>query len=127
LRGFGISDVPGFIQEEVTRLDTIDRARQKYNTLYQYYINRSPTPTITPFVPPREITYRSPIAEEYYLGCGLYRIPMCGAIFRYRNYVAEFTFHTEAVEEGQVVGIKISQIEPILRAMDSQASVVLGR
>jgi hypothetical protein len=50
-------------------------------------------------------------------------VSACRALFRYRNFVIEFYMDIDA---GQGDGLKMTEVEPILRAMDARASEVLG-
>jgi hypothetical protein len=85
----------------------------------------------TAFAPPPEIEYRSPIADEQYLGCGVDVVPACRAGLRYGSYFIYFYFDlntryytyyldddsikAEMLHEG---GLSFAQVEAILRAMD---------
>ncbi|MCL4871886.1 MAG: hypothetical protein KJ063_23250 [Anaerolineae bacterium] len=81
---------------------------------------RSP---FSPFQPPPEISYRSPIADEQYLGCGVDVVPGCRAGLRYGQYFIYFYFD---IDGGKGDGLQIEEVEPILRAMDERASLLLG-
>jgi hypothetical protein len=85
----------------------------------------------TSLSPPVEITYRSPIADEQYLRCGVAKVPACWAGLRYKNYFVYFYFSLESRldldgNKIEAHGLKIEEVEPILRAMDERASELLG-
>jgi hypothetical protein len=128
-RTFGRLAIPGSAIQQVYRLDSIEAARAKFQRVREVDF-RSRQPPNLQFAPPAEITYRSPIADEYYFGCGVDRVPACKAIFRYGNYYIEFYFNLDEYRgygldyEGD--GLKLEQVEPILRAMDERAAAVLG-
>lgn len=132
-RAFIIAGVPGHVSQEITRFDSVEAAHAEFQAIRDKAFKRSTIPSQQPstdFLPPPEITYRSVIANEYYLGCGIDIVPACDAIFRYRNYFVEFFFNVDAgyVDGAEIKGngLKIKEIEPILRAMDEKASSVLG-
>lgn len=121
-RDFGIVGVPGHVIQNVFRLESVETAQTKFRTYRE--ANFGPRqPPKRQFLPPPEITYRSPLADEYYLGCGVDEVPACRAIFRYGNYFIYFYFD---IDGGKGDGLKIDQVEPILRAMDARAAEVLG-
>jgi hypothetical protein len=74
------------------------------------------------FLPPPQITYRSPIADEQYLACGVDVVPACRAGRRYERFFVEFYFSLDGwlwIGFGpEVTGVRIEEVEPILRAMD---------
>lgn len=125
LREFYLTGVPGHVNQYVFRLGSVESAQAKFKLYRETDFKKKPPPQLpsTDFLPPSEVTYRSPIADEYYLGCGVDIVPACRAIFRYRNYLVEFYFD---IDSGIGDGLKIQQVEPILRAMDEKASAVLG-
>jgi len=83
----------------------------------------------SPFQPPPEITYRSPIADEQYLGCGVDVVPRCRAGLRYGRYFVYFSFSLDSgYADGRKIhssGLNLEEIEPILRAMDERVSLLL--
>jgi hypothetical protein len=121
-RVFGIVGVPGHVIQNVFRLDNIEAAKAKFRT-YREVDFRPRQPPNHQFLPPPEITYHSLLADEYYLGCGVDEVPACRAIFRYSNYFVYFYFD---IDGGKGDGLKIREVEPILRAMDERAAAVLG-
>lgn len=122
LRVFGIVDVPGHVIQDVFRLESVEAAQTKFQTYREVEFRELQSPNRT-FRPPPEITYRSPIADEYYLGCGIDEVPACRAIMRYGNYFIYFYFD---IDDGQGDGLKMEEVEPILRAMDARVTSVLG-
>jgi hypothetical protein len=100
----------------------VEAAQTKFQTYREVEFRELQSPNRT-FRPPPEITYRSPIADEYYLGCGIDEVPACRAIMRYGNYFIYFYFD---IDDGQGDGLKMEEVEPILRAMDARVTSVLG-
>jgi hypothetical protein len=113
---FGRIGIAGHVLQRVFRLPTVKAAEGKVRTWYEVDFKA--------LAPPPQITYRSPIADEYYLGCGMDRGgPVCRAIFRYSNYFVYWFF---IIDDGSGEGLKLEEVEPILRAMDERAAAVLG-
>ncbi len=129
LRTFGRVAIPGHVIQQVYRFNSIEAAQAKFHRVREADFRPRQPPNMQ-FAPPPEITYQSPIADEYYFGCGVDRVPACEAIFRYGNYYIEFYFDLDEYRgygldvEGD--GLKLEQVEPILRAMDERAATVLG-
>lgn len=115
IRDVGRVGLPGHVLQDVYRLQNDWVAKAKFHTYREV--------DFKVFHPPPEITYHSPIADEYYLGCGIDKVPACRAIFRYGNYFIYFYFD---IDSGKGDGLKLEQVEPILRAMDVRAAAVLG-
>jgi hypothetical protein len=122
LRTFGRPGIPGSVIQQIFRLGSVEAAKDKFSTYREVDFRPRQSPNIQ-LAPPSEITYHSPIADEFYFGCGVDEIPACEAIFRYNNYFVFFHFD---IDSGKGDGLKIEQVEPILRAMDSKAASVLG-
>jgi len=129
-RSFGRFAIPGHVLQHVYRFGNVAAAKVKYQRVHEVDFGKGRNEPASEFLPPAEIAYRSPIADEYYLGCGVDIVPACEAIFRYGNYFIEFFFN---VDKGYVDGVeikgnglKIEEVEPILRAMDERAAAVLG-
>jgi hypothetical protein len=111
------------VLQHIYRIYSIEAATAYYKRIYDVDFNKTPAPPHTPFIRPPEVSYRSPIADDYFLGCGLDEVPACRALFRYRNFVIEFYMDIDA---GRGDGLNIIEVEPVLRAMDARASEVLG-
>jgi hypothetical protein len=125
IRGFGRRSIAGQVIQNVYQFDSVRDALAKYQLYRKADFAKAPPPQVpsTELVTPSEITYQSPIADEYYLGCGWNVAYICRALFRYRNYVVEFYFD---IDSGNGEGMKVREVEPIVRAMDEQTSSVLG-
>lgn len=131
-RTFGIVGVPGHVNQTVSRFPNSEAAQAEFRLVREMGFKASSPPQIpnTDFIPPQEITYRSPIADEYHFGCGVDIVPACRAIFRYGNYYLELYFDLDSYQgygldhEGD--GLKLEEVEPILRAMDEKAGEILG-
>jgi hypothetical protein len=132
LRGFGRVGIPGSVIQDVYRLDSVASAKAMFQRARGVDFKKSSPPRVpsSEFLPPSEITYRSPIADEFYLGCGVDVVPACEAIFRYGNYFVMFFLNVDKgyVDDVEIIGngLKIEEVEPILRAMDARAAAVLG-
>lgn len=113
LRTFGIVNVPGHVIQQVFYFGSERSARAKFQRYEE----------TTSFSTPEEISYRSPIADEQYLRCGVDKVPACWAGLRYENYFVYFYFD---IDGGRGDGLKIEEIEPILRAIDVRAGELLG-
>lgn len=132
-REFYRTGVPGHVIQNVFQFSSLETAQAKFQLYRETDFKKAPPPQSpsTDFLPPSEIIYRSPIADEYYFGCGVdVGVPACRALFRYRNYVVEFYLDLDSYLgyglDYAGDGLELEQVEPILRAMDSQAGSVLG-
>ncbi len=125
-RYFDRVGMPGHVLQDVYNFGDIEMAKSKYRLYREADFTKSPPPQVpsTDLVAPRDIPYRSPIAEEYYLECGWDIRYVCRALFRYGQYLVEFSCEID-LGDG-VGGLKIQEVEPILRAMDEKASSVLA-
>jgi len=124
LRVFGIVGVPGHVIQEVFRLGSEQAATDMFRTARETDFRERQRPN-SGFVPPPEISYRSSIADEYHLGCGVDEVPACKVIMRKENYFISIFFNVDRGEVGGH-GLKIDQIEPILRAFDERVAMRLG-
>ena len=117
--------VPGRVIQEVIRLGSVAEAQAMYERSRDVDFRKGEPPQVpsTELLPPPEISYRSPIADEYYFGCGIDIVPVCRASIRYGQYFVSFFFD---IDGGTGEGMEIKDVEPILRAMDAQASARLG-
>ncbi len=126
LRSFGRVKIPGHVIQQVFYFGSERSAKAKFQ-LYEGSDLSEATPSarspFSPFQPPPEISYRSPIADEQYLGCGVDVVPGCRAGLRYGQYFIYFYFD---IDGGKGDGLQIEEVEPILRAMDERASLLLG-
>ena len=116
LRSFGNIDKPGHVIQNVFYFSSEKAAEAKF----QRYEER------TSHLAPPEITYRSPIADEQYLQCGIDEpvgIYVCRASRRYGTYFIYFFFN---IDQGDGNGLQLREVETILRAMDEQAAIVLN-
>ena len=129
-RDFGRFAIPGSVMQHVYRFANVTAAKAKYQRVREVDFAKGRNEPSSEFLPPMEIAYRSPIADEYYLGCGVDIVPACRVIFRYGHYLIDFYFDLDSYREygldSEGDGLKIEEIEPILRAMDERAAAVLG-
>lgn len=131
-RSLYIIGVPGHAIQDVSRLESVEAARAKFQT-YRRVVFRKKLPPQVPsseFLPPPEIHYRSRIADDYYFGCGVDIVPACRAIARYGQYFVYFFFNVDrGAADGEIIeseGLKIEEVEPILRALDERVATRLG-
>ena len=132
-RSFGMPDVAGHVLQDVFRLDSVAAAQATFQTYREVDFRKHPPPR-TPsseFVPPPEVSYHSPLADDSYFGCGVDVVPACRAIIRYGQYVVSFYIDVNhGTADGVVItteeGLTIADIEPILRALDHQGAASLG-
>ncbi|MEJ2149982.1 MAG: hypothetical protein P8Z40_10925 [Chloroflexota bacterium] len=116
----------GKVEQDIWRSYTVEDAEKHYAELRQsqFHPSRTPHPddTFVEFEPPEEITFRSQIADEFYLACGRWgRGPECVVVARYRNYVTQLRIDQEMECEGYTNrGLKYSEIEDLIRAMDAR-------
>jgi hypothetical protein len=124
LRVFGVVGVPGHVIQEVFRLKDVASASDMFQSARVVDFRKSTTRTpSSDFLPPPEITYRSSIADEYYLGCGIDIGAACKAIMRYDNYFISFYFD---LDTGTGEGLKVTEIEPVLRDLDAHVAARFG-
>lgn len=148
IRGFYITGVPGHVNQHVMYFDTEVAAKIKFERYRETDLsdNINPNTVQTPstvFLPPDEIDYQSPLADEQYLGCGVDVVPACKAGLRYGNYFIYFYFSLHnsyylhfldeseitdkmrrlSVEEG---GLRLSEVEQVLQAMDEHYAELFG-
>lgn len=132
-RSFAVPDVPGHVLQDVFRLESVAAAQAKFQTYREVDFRQHPPPQVpsSELLPPADVSYHSPIADEYYLGCGVHIVPACRAIIRYGNYFVSFFFDVnQGTADGVLIttdeGLEISDIEPILQALDQQVAARLG-
>jgi hypothetical protein len=120
LRSFYLIGIPGQVLQEVVRLESVQAATAMFQRARQTDFRDRVSPN-RQFVPPPEIPYRSPIADAYYFGCGIDEVPACKMIMRKGNYFISVFLN---VDRGEVDGhgLKITNIEPILRAVDARVA-----
>jgi hypothetical protein len=132
LRVFGRVGVPGSVIQDVHRFEDGTPAYSMFQRARESDFNRchAPRSPCGEFLPPAEANYRSPIADEYYLACGVNVVPACIAIIRYGNYFIEFFINADRgyIDGWEIEGngLKVQEVVPILRAMDEHAARVLG-
>jgi hypothetical protein len=102
IRVFGIVGVAGHVNQKVHRFDTVQAAVAYYQRAHEvdFRVRQAPQHQLTP---PVDIPYQSPIADEYYLGCGVDELPVCRAIMRYHNYVVMLFF---IIDNGDGEGVQ---------------------
>jgi hypothetical protein len=79
-------------------------------------------PALGPWNTPTELTYRSPIAQQFYVGCGPEGdVPTCRMIARYAEYYVYLNVQMSAAN------MTIEALEDVLRAIDDKMAGCLGR
>lgn len=122
-RSFYVPNVAGHVIQDVFRLTNVRDAKEKFQTYREAEFRKSTTRNpSTEFVPPSDIAYRSLVADEYYIGCGVDVTPSCKVIARYTNF---FVFIYLDVDSGIGDGLKLAQIEPILRSLDERFAPIV--
>jgi len=124
-RSWGCGHISGTVDQQIWRAYTTSEAKDKYTELRdsQFQPSRSlhPSTTFIEFEPPSEISFRSQIADEFYLACGWWDWAYCQVVARYRNYVVLMRLAREAECEGHVThGLTYPEIETVVRAMDAR-------
>jgi hypothetical protein len=124
-RSFFRTGIPGHVIQNVFHYSSERAAHVTFDRYKKMNLSEA-TPharaPFSPFQPPPEINYRSPIADEQYLGCGVDVVSGCRAGLRYGQYFIYFYFD---IDDGQGDGLKIEEVEPILRAIDERVSLLL--
>lgn len=122
---WGPGETSAIATQSIWRAYTVADAERKYNELrvgeFQPSRPLNPGSIFVPFEPPSEISFRSQIADEFYLACGWWDWAYCEVIARYRNYVVAMTLNREATYGGRVThGLTYTEIETVVRAMDAK-------
>lgn len=113
LRSFGIVDVAGHVVQQVFHFANERDAQAKFRRYEE----------TTSFSTPSEITYRSPLADDEYLRCGINVVPACSAGLRYGEY---FVYFYLDIGHGTGEGLEMQDVEPVLRAMDERVAELFG-
>lgn len=120
-RDFYLPNIPGHVYQEVFHFPDDGQAKDKFAVYMSGNFNEADVrQPFVPFTPPPEITFKSKIADEYYLACGIDVIPQCKLLSRYENYFVYFYFDLSTGEERG--GLTYSQIEKVLEALEVHAS-----
>ncbi len=110
LRDFGRAGVPGNVGQHIFHFANGRDARAKFHRYEE----------TTTFPATKEITYRSPLADEQYLRCGIDVIAVCTTGLRYGEYFVEIDFHIDL--DGRGEGLEMREVEPVLRAVDERVA-----
>jgi hypothetical protein len=114
------------VYQIIWRSYTIEDAQVHYLDRYknEFRVPQPPIPAYRhycEFTPPVEITFRSKVANEFYLACGSLDISYCEVLARYRNYVTILRIDAKLdCNNDSQEGLPYSEIEKIIRAMDSR-------
>ncbi len=117
--------IPGHVLQDVFRLGSVEDAQAKFQTYREVDFRKREPPQVpsTALLPPSEFSYRSLVADDFYLGCGVDIVPVCRVIARYRNYFVHL--HID-VDKGEADGLQIDEVEPVLHALDKLVAARLG-
>jgi hypothetical protein len=71
---------------------------------------------------PTDVAYRSPIAEQYYVACGMSgSTPMCKMSAQYEEYYVYLVVHMDPET------MTVRDLKPILEAIDEKMAQCLGK
>ncbi len=113
-------DLPvGIANHDVYQFKTAQRAAQEYSRRRVLQFPSDEGPWATPY----EITYRSPIADQYCVQCSMARSygPMCKMLAQYEEYYVYVTAH---MSEGSMT---YADFQNVLRAIDERMSACLQK
>ncbi|MFW6182902.1 MAG: hypothetical protein ACOC8X_03825, partial [Chloroflexota bacterium] len=133
---------PGHVTQYVLYLESEFAASIKFQRYRNTDLSDRPHSVRKPstiFDRPAGISYRSPIADEQYLGCGVDVVPACRAGMRYGSYFVYFYFDLTAdyysdfgidvddlsqsavsAIERDKGGLTLAGVEMVLKAMDKR-------
>lgn len=127
-RRFSSPFLPGVVTQDVWRAYTIGDAERKFAEeaegwcfVHGGWYTRFPT---TSFCFPPEITYRSKVADEWCLTCGMDVTLECHFAARYRNYVVRL--RVPMSEKGYMYGLTFNELDGLLEGIDAQFVQHLG-
>jgi hypothetical protein len=116
----------GGIEQSIWRsyVDSDAKKRFASQLLNQYGPPSTPGPSTkyVPFVTPKELTFQSKVADQFYVACGWYDYPKCIALARYRNYVTEVIASWKTDGEG---GMTLEEVNAVLKNMDAKFAAFL--
>jgi len=109
----------GSFLHDIYRYRTAERAAREFEKRKRLIFIE--TSTRGPWETPAEVTYRSPIADRYYLACGMeHKIYMCFMLAQYEEYYVLLNAHIEG-------GMTFEALEQALRAIDERMARCLGK
>ena len=114
-RSFGRTGIPGHVLQDVFHFKDEQDAQAKFQRYEE----------TTPHQPPPGIPYRSPVADDQYLRCGIddpAGVSVCRAGQRYGTYFIYLFFD---MDQGLDDGLQFEEVETILRALDEHVSTQL--
>lgn len=115
---------PATVNQEIRAYGNIDDAINSFADLRGLIFRTSSQEPSTPYKPPAEITYQSPIADDFYLACGVDIFLLCRSLSRYRNYLIELFM--PVISEYENTGMTYPEVEAVLRALDTKVGKQLG-
>jgi hypothetical protein len=100
----------------VDRYKSERQAAKEFERMLPAWFNGSSIASLTPWEPPAELSYISPVAEQFHFACHLSAIKqpaqICQALGQYGNYLVDFHTHMSADH------MTFEDLETILVAID---------
>jgi len=112
------------VYQIIWRASTIENAQTRYVDRIENEFRTPQTPvpsyrTFSEFTTPSEISFRSKVADEFYVVCGWSDLSYCEVVARYRNYVTILRMDAKSQCENKTAeGLSYSEIGKIIMAMD---------
>jgi len=118
--GRDISGKKGFAVHSVYCYRSIQGATREFE--YRKSVWFLPAENSEPWVVPSEFSYQSPIADRFYLACGVvHGIPMCRVIAQYEECIVRLNIHMFPEF------MTFDQLEQVLQTMDERMAHYLGK
>jgi hypothetical protein len=116
MRTFGRRNIAGHVIQEITNYVYESSAEGNFQRAQATNFPRR-DPDERPFSTAPSISYTSPFADQYGLGCGIDTVPACRLYARYGNYFVYMYFD---IDDGSGEGLQVADVPPILEALDRQ-------
>jgi hypothetical protein len=121
MRIFGRRNIAGHVIQEITNYVYASSAQNNFQRAQATNFPRR-DPNEPPFSTAPSITYTSPFADQYALGCGIDIVPACRLYAQYGNYYVYMFFN---IDSGTGEGLQVADVTPILKALDQQLATQL--
>jgi hypothetical protein len=115
---------PGLVSIDVFRLKGLPSAEEKFIERRDALFGSTLFLPSSPFETPPALDYRSPLADEFVIGCGVDLSPRCNSVARYGNYVITLDMHIDRWTPPD--DTYAAPIEVFLRAIDQRVATQLG-
>jgi len=104
---------------EAYRYESLRQAAREYRRQMRVWFSEGEG--WTPWLVPSEVSYQSPIADQYYLACGShYSVSMCNMIGQYEEYFVRFNSHISPDF------MTYADLERVLKAIDERMALYLA-